>query len=54
MATVPPQCIKLKAKSNMLCQRTYVDIAKTFKQKLIEKRVCSEKDKILFFMAFMY
>lgn len=46
MATVPPQCIKLKAKSNMLCQRTYVDIAKAFKQKLIEKRDCSEKDKI--------
>lgn len=38
MATVPPQCIKLKAKSNMLCQRTYVGIANGFKQKLIEKK----------------
>lgn len=46
MATVPSQCIKLKAKSNMLCQKTYADIAKAFKQKLIEKRDCSEKCKI--------
>lgn len=36
MAAVPPQYGKLQAKGKLLSQGTYTDIAKAFKQKLIQ------------------